>query len=373
MLFTLLWVGGLPAQFGAAAVWQRMPDMPVGVFNAAASRVGDRAIVTGGMDHRGRTIRHVQVFDLTLRRWKTTAMLPEGRCLHAQVSLPDGHILIAGGRSGPSPKQQQSLGSALRLEPISGRMETLPPLPSAAPEPTAHPLADGRAIVIGGHHASVFDPQTNRWASHIDLRRSRRAHGSVVVDNDRVLVAGGSGRASLELIDIGLARSRLLDVRLPDAIDDLALVVLDGGRVLILGGQIGSSGDTTERTWVLELSGEGAAALRPGPRLGVKGGVADHCVVVQGHRAYVFGGETQQAGRDRELAEARLVDLHRLTVNRLPPMGQPHDDAVALSDGLSVIVFGGYRVKQRVLLLFAVPVASRTVERLAFDIGETPR
>ena len=150
-------------------------------------------------------------------------------------------------------------------------------------------------------------------------------------------------------------------------------LALDAGRVLILGGQTASRGDTTQKTWVLELSGSQQAALRPGPRLGVKGGISDHCIVVEGRRAYVVGGETQRKGRDRELAEARLVDLDRLTVSRLPAMDQPHDDAVAVSDGRSLIVFGGYRVKQRVLRLFAVPVASRTVERLTYDRGDASR
>lgn len=344
--------------------WERLAPMPVGVFDAAISRSGDAAVVSGGIDQIGQALGWAQVFDLRANAWKQPIRLVTPRCLHAQATLPDGRVLVAGGKVGSVPGNLRSLRSAELIDLKAGRSTALPDLPQALAEPTAHTLPDGRAIVIGGTTASVFDPGSGQWSRHIGLRDKRTGHASVMLDDGRVVAIGGVGRTSIELIDPARGLSTMLAARLPQPTDDLAAVALDANRVWICGGQDPRRGDTIDETWVLDLSNADRATLTEGPRLGVDGGVSDHCAVRVGRWVFVAGGETQRDNRDAELSAARILGIETMRIWSLPAMSVAHDDAVALPAERGVIVFGGYRLVRGPIEGVRVPVAVTVVEKL---------
>ena len=281
-------------------------------------------------------------------QWEAPLRLPHGLCMHTQVSLAERQVLITGGYSGHLPRGLKANLNSYLLDLQSGQIHTLDALAEPLQYPTGHLLPDGRAMVVGGRRALIFDPQRRAWVGAIQLRQSRKGHGSVLLDDGRVVVAGGMNRNSIEVIDPSAPEggiSRMLRAKLPWSLDDLKLTQLTDGQILILGGQSCLNGNTTDQSWVLDIRDPKISRIKEGPRLGIAGGVADHCVETVGPWVVVAGGEAQQAGRDIELASARLLNKSTLAVWSLPLLNQPHDDAVAVSTEHGMIVFGGYLTK----------------------------
>ncbi len=340
--------------------WEPTPDLPVGVFDAAAVRSGAAVVVVGGIDAAGRCSALAQRLDLDTMTWEAVLRLRQGRAFHAAVTLRHGRILVAGGRGG-AVGRLSPLASCELIDPAAGTVEPVAPLPRPMDEPTAHVLPDGRVIVVGGRRAAILETDLNAWSTLIQLRQERSAHASILLPDGRVLVVGGVNATLLELIDPTERQSLGLAAQLPVALDDLRLALLADGRVWVLGGQT-SPGDTTDQTWIVDLSDPRRATLEAGPALAIEAGMADHVSESVAHWVVLAGGESQRSGRDTEKRTARLLDRRSLEVWSLPDLPTVHDDAasVALDDG--VLVVGGYRVSVRGGL--PLPTAGREVWRL---------
>jgi hypothetical protein len=349
-----------------ALQWRPRAEMPFGVFMAAGARQGEQFFVTGGLMRSGEAGDWVQVYDIAADRWHAPMQFAQGRCLHAHVSLADGRVLIAGGQTGRVTDGLRALAGGELLDMTTRQTAPTADLPWVMPTATGHGLSDGRAIIIGGRGAAVFDPSTNTWVSLIEMHESRHGHASLLLDDGRVVVVGGDMRGTIEVIDVAAGVSQLQAARLPEAMDDMAVAPLmgDAVRVLILGGQRNSDGDTTDATWVLDLSDPSRSTIEPGPALGIDGGVADHRVVVIGPYLVAVGGETQRDQEDTELAKARIIDRRTLEVFSLRDCATPHDDALAFAVGDTVWVVGGYYHRSGVIGSVPLHVATRAVEAL---------
>ncbi len=366
---------GVRAESANQVRWHGLADMPVGVFVAAASRTANTVVVTGGITQGGTASDLVQSLDLKSGMWTAALRLKHGRRAHAQVTLADGRILVVGGETGTRPGEFDATTSCELIDLSANRVDEVEPLGKPAKRPTAHLLSDGRVVVIAGKAASVFDPASCRWVKQISLHHSRKGHASVLLPgSDRVLIVGGMRSASMEVVDMRAGDSILLEASLPTRMDDMPVVALDTDRAIVLGGQDSQTGRTTDRTWIVDLAGLGEPAepgrgsVTDGPRLGITGGVADHVAIRIGRWIVIAGGETEQGGRDRELATSRLLDCETMAVWSLPPMMVAHDDAVAVRVDQSALVIGGYRVGTPGLIGVwtgaRAPIAVRQVERL---------
>jgi hypothetical protein len=228
-----------------------------------------RVLVTGGTnvakDHY--VLRDVEVFDPATGTWSEATSLPSRRRGHAQWTLPDGKVLVAGGDPGGfappirdldvfdpaagtwSPAGKLAVGRYFaaaarlpgdRLLLVSG-LGTDGPLATAevceAPKPPPNPVAracrnvpiageregatlaslpDGRFLLAGGGRSRTtsgaelaFDPAKGRFEPVPEAGDHRRGHTATVLDDGRVLVVGGetSGAApSAEVYDGGAGR-----------------------------------------------------------------------------------------------------------------------------------------------------------------------
>ncbi|MCV7410945.1 protein kinase [Mycobacterium florentinum] len=168
--------------------WVELPHLLQPRAAAAAAVVGDRIVVTGGVDANGALLNTTEVFDGNA--WTLGAPLPTPRQLLAAAS--DGRLVYAvGGTNGAD------LATAEAYDPAAKAWTALPALPKARSELGAT-VADGRLVALGGvssgqvlKSVSTFDLTTRTWSGLPDMATAR--HGMAVAAVERsVYTVGGS-------------------------------------------------------------------------------------------------------------------------------------------------------------------------------------
>ena len=188
--------------------------------------------------------------------WLPTSQPITSRGVHVAASLPDGRVLIAGGRSSVL-KDQATLASAEIYDPLADRWLPAAPMNVPRESATATALPDGRVLVVGGVPrfpdpanvtAELYDPATNRWTLTAPMTDGRCQHAAALLPDGRVLVVGGrrgiqaySELASAEIYDPALDYWQSAGT-LSVARDSLAAAILPAGRVLAVGGHDDRSG-----------------------------------------------------------------------------------------------------------------------------------
>ncbi len=124
------------------------------------------------------------------------ASMNTGRIFHTQTRLPDGNVLIAGGRGGAG----AILSSAEIYNPQTDTFTVVPGgLGTARQEHTATMLHDGRVLIAGGlgpdnvrlNSAEIYDPVTGTFSATGALFTGRSQHTATLLDSGAVLIAGG--------------------------------------------------------------------------------------------------------------------------------------------------------------------------------------
>ena len=354
--------------------WQRIASLPTGVFFAGGSQSKQHYIVTGGLDTWGQSSDVIQVLDLKKFKWHIAAHMPRDRYDHVQTTLADGKILIAGGRSGNvrDGKNVQFLRDAFIWDMNARTFTMLPDLSNTAYGPSAHTLADGQSVVICGDMIYVLNAKAKTWRTQFKLKAQHYNHAAIVLSDHYLLIAAGSWKQSFELVDLKNDTSELLPCRLPQPIDDLAIIQLTNGHIWITGGQDMHTGNSITHSWKLDLDVQHPqkAVLTAGPAINPPFGVSDHRMVQLHGRLIGIGGEVQSSRKDTELSLAWQIDTKLSTYTSLPNMLEPHDDALALLFDKQLLVIGGYQKKPIIFGLFPIPTASRTVERIVLENDE---
>jgi N-acetylneuraminic acid mutarotase len=153
----------------------------------------------------------VEIFDPLTNTWSDAAPLPVPRAFHTATLLPDGRVLIAGGRSNGTPGYDLYLSSTVIYDPETGIWSDGPELAAARMRHSATLLPDGRVLVVGGYAANwlasseVLDPFTEKWAATEPLAAERGDHSATLLPSGKVLVTGGHGSidsaSAVELYD----------------------------------------------------------------------------------------------------------------------------------------------------------------------------
>jgi Kelch motif/Galactose oxidase, central domain len=189
-------------------------------------------------------------------------------------------------QASPSAPSSVTVGSWARLASLkTGRLDQ-----------TATVLQDGRVLVAGGSQesetselatAEIFDPKTNGWSAAASMAFPRARHTATLLADGRVLVAGGlgPGRGNSEIYDprtnTWSPAGNLISARA-----NHQAVLLGDGRVLVMGGRqpgrpLASAEifDPRTRTWTstgsLLVARDRPQAVRlPDGRVLVTGGVS---------------------------------------------------------------------------------------------------
>ncbi|HPF38023.1 MAG TPA: dockerin type I domain-containing protein [Phycisphaerae bacterium] len=333
------------------------------IFHRAALLQDGRVMVTGGL---GLTLspaglislRDISIFNPASREFSTpqsvdgNAMrLITGRGSHTMTTLLDGRVLITGGNVGGSGRLTGRPDVTTELiDPDAPEIRTGPDMNEPRAYHTATRLSDGRVLVAGGRSWQLFDPEQNVFSAPVAMVRTRTRHAAVLLPaehvsmSDRVLVIGGlgSGGGWLEILDPALMASRQLLATLPQSVNDLSAVRMANGRVLIVGGQLNSTLQTTTYVGVFDPVDESLRELPPIPDRGH--GISDNELIAIGGYAVVFGGEQQVGREDTELDYIAIFNGESEQWEFVGAMLQPRDDfaAVRFDDDRVLLIDGAY-------------------------------
>ncbi|OBG97514.1 protein kinase [Mycobacterium sp. E136] len=169
--------------------WTELPPLLQPRAAGAAAVVGDRIIVTGGVDSSGKLLNTTEVFDGTA--WKLGAPIRTPRQMLSAAS--DGKRVYAmGGTAGTA-----DVATVEAYDPAADSWAAMPELPEARSD-FGVAATDERLVVVGGTSAGqvlktvlAFDLATTTWSGLPDMGTARHGMAVEAVGN-RVYAIGGS-------------------------------------------------------------------------------------------------------------------------------------------------------------------------------------
>ncbi|WP_426750473.1 Kelch repeat-containing protein [Myxococcus sp. Y35] len=259
------------------AAVQRLPYAGLWLDSFTLTAVPGGALVVGGQEWRAEgggatsaTVANALRWDAKTRTWETLSPMPQPRQGHAAVPLPDGRVLIIGGRNHTA----MALASTLFWEPEARGFREGPPLRAERDRPVAVALADGSVLVLGADHddqdlergtrAKLLRPGAEAWEPAGQTVRLFHP-GPVCVSDERVVIAGGRDNGLGFAIVEGTHFAPPLDPStevwqlstrawrssppLAASRDDHVGVTLADGRILVVGGRSQGERVGTAEVW----------------------------------------------------------------------------------------------------------------------------
>ncbi|HEV2721914.1 MAG TPA: kelch repeat-containing protein, partial [Thermoanaerobaculia bacterium] len=174
---------------------------------------------------------------------------------HTATLLPNGKVLIAGGfGTDPVTHAILYLASAELYDPATASFSAAGSLATGRAGHTATLLPNGKVLIVGGTNFNVatgfvragelYDPATGHFSPVGDFAFGRRDHTATLLQNGKVLIAGGFGSVSATTFDY-IVQAELYDPAngtivtsggLTAARQEHTATLLPNGKVLIAGG-----------------------------------------------------------------------------------------------------------------------------------------
>ncbi len=150
---------------------------------------------------------HSPEYPLDPAMFTILAPLSQARFEHTATMLPDGRVLIAGGRYLEFGSDHEVLSEGLRsveiFDPVTRTWSAGPEMARRRERHVALGLADGRVLVAGGNYSEdgplrdptgeIFDPRTGEWSAPFDL--PLEPSSAVVLLDGTVLILGHDDEA----------------------------------------------------------------------------------------------------------------------------------------------------------------------------------
>lgn len=244
-----------------SGLWREVGALNVARSGHSATLLPDgRVLVVGGRKDRDSSLplASAEMFDPLSERWTPTAPLPAGRTNHAAALLRDGRVLVVGGTG--DTYGSPALRTALLYDPKANRWSPATALSSAAAQPRLATLTDGTLLLLNNGLAARYDPATDTWTP-TDPYPGGAFALTALMDGGALAFGGTSGA---KFNPLSLARrydpatnrwSAITALTTPRA--NPAAVALPDGGILAIGGENATSGalataeryDPTTETW----------------------------------------------------------------------------------------------------------------------------
>ncbi|HTM47060.1 MAG TPA: kelch repeat-containing protein, partial [Bryobacteraceae bacterium] len=275
----------------------------------------------------------------TTGQWVTDRTLHDARVGACTVTLADGRMLATGGQGSAG-----ALTSAEYLS-VAGDLSTVALMNVAHSEHVCAALPDGSVLVAGGrvsgsaatNAAEIYSPAANTWTNITSMREARIGAAVTVLADGRVLIAGGeaSGVASatLEIYNPGSQSFALVSGAMSSPRKNLAAARLSDGRVLIAGGSNGAAALATAEIFDPATGALSPAGNMSSPRTGLSATALDNGKVL------VAGGSNGA----QDLATSELFDPQTGAFAGGASMASPRrgHQALLIPHNNNVLVVGG--------------------------------
>ncbi len=227
-------------------------------------------LVTGGTSNAttGTTITSCEIYDQSADTWTAKASMAHARCQHAQILLPNGKVLVIGGRkitagsvlTAYNGATDVILASCEVYDPAGNTWTSTGSMSMARVHHSALLLPNGKVLVVGGRgydpthevasvaalsSCEIYDPATGRWApagSMADAYMAGQAAVLLPIKN-QVLVVGGTSSHTNRL-DLATMKWRSGPPAVATYQQDVVAVAM-ADDVVFLGGGYNGSGNTT--------------------------------------------------------------------------------------------------------------------------------
>jgi galactose oxidase-like protein/Kelch motif protein len=206
-----------------------------------------KVLIAGGNDGLGNPFSSAELYNPATGAFAPTGAMKTARTHHSATRLQGGRVLVAGGEDGSNP-----LASAQLYNPTTGQFVSTGSMKSARWVHTATLLQNGKILVAGGVNdindvnpvasAELYDPATGKFAPTGSMTTVRAAHTATLLQNGKVLITGGQScssclyaLASAELYDPASGKFQSTG-SMKVARQNHTAVLLQDGRVLVAGG-----------------------------------------------------------------------------------------------------------------------------------------
>lgn len=321
---------------------------------ASMTRLADgRVLVVGGVDASNTPLSSAEIYDPTAGSWTPTGSLTLGpRSIHTATLLNNGKVLIAGGSSQPLPASN-ALATAEIFDPTTSLFSSTSSLNVARMVHTATLLDNGKVLIAGGGStgggpyeitAELYDPgaDTFSWTGSMTTPRANHTatHSGCGPSgfSESVLLAGGNSApfiylASAETYDP--ATGTFTATTTPMSTPRINHATAFNGFVLVAGGNSGAGTlSTAERFWCgLGWAAWFAPETMSAPR--------------EQHTALMFGGGNillaggYNASSSSVLSSAEIYDVSTFGFVPTHAMATPRRLHMATNLGGHVLVAGG--------------------------------
>jgi len=236
----------------ATGKWTGTGSLNVARFShTAALQTDGRVMVAGGHTGHDR-IYDTEFYDPANGKWTAgpaiTNLLPAAREYHSATMLPNGKVLIAGGRGGLS----SYLSTAELYDPTTDTWTNTGAMNIARMAHQATLLSNGKVLVTGGNvsdasdaRAELYDPPTGKWTLAGSAMTKRSAYTATLLRNGKVLITGVEStwnrRSFAEMYDPASSKWTATTA-LPDVRAGYTATLLSNGKVLVAGGRWGTGG-----------------------------------------------------------------------------------------------------------------------------------
>lgn len=243
MLVLLLLIGRLAAGDAWSPVWSMGA---VRTSHTATLLPGGQVLVAGGYTSGSQSTATCEMYDLATGTWRSTGTMTTARRRHAALLLQTGRVLVVGGAD--------SGADCEVYDPLTGTWAAVGDMITLRRNPVLVPLTDGRVLAAGGYvlagYAStatceIYNPSTGLWSTTGDMTQPRTQHTATLLPDGRVFVAGGqtefeagTNLNSCEIFDpsAGTGTWTATAFSMAEARQSHTATLLDNGRVLLAGG-----------------------------------------------------------------------------------------------------------------------------------------
>jgi hypothetical protein len=214
-------------------------------FHTATLLPDGKVLIAGGKDASGNLLTSAELFDPQTNTFHATGAMSIPRAEHSAVLLRNGKILIAGGRT-----FDPAIKSAELYDPNNGTFTTIASQTNSTHSNVAALLSDGR-VLLQDENADIYDPDSNTFAvvtSGNDplVFFPRPCAGAVTLGSGQTVVLQNGGIFFFDPMNLTYTPA---ENQVSFGVEGCSLTALADGTLLVAGGVFRTTVSSSGTVW----------------------------------------------------------------------------------------------------------------------------